>query len=234
MNESDQYTFGTSNYSGTVAQDSGLLDMYGNEYIGSYGGAGTSYYNQTGGLNNLRPTVLVWNTHSNQWVVNGYSGSVTLGNVSGGSGYYNLNGGTLTAGTISVATSGRGGINMGGGTLMFNGNGFTCNAPITLAASTTSVINTNGYGGTTNFAISGDGALTVTGGGTLTLAYYAFHSGLTTVDAGTLAQGIANALPSGTGKGNVAVNAVREARSGRLRPFDQRAERWGGRRRYRG
>ena len=157
MNESDQYTFGTSNYSGTVAQDSGLLDMYGNEYIGSYGGAGTSYYNQTGGLNNLRPTVLVWNTHSNQWVVNGYSGSVTLGNVSGGSGYYNLNGGTLTAGTISVATSGRGGMNMGGGTLMFNGNGFTCNAPITLAASTTSVINTNGYGGTTNSQSAGMG-----------------------------------------------------------------------------
>ena len=94
--------------------------------------------------------------------------------------------------------------------MRFAANNFTCEAFITLAAFTTSTIDTNGYGGTISGAISGTGALglTVTGGGTLVLSsFFNTYSGLTTVNAGTLAMGAYNAIPGGTGKGNVAVNA---------------------------
>ena len=49
--------------------------------------------------------------------------------------------------------------------------------------------------------------LTRNGSGTLTLSNANTYSGDTTVNAGTLAYGADNVIPSGTGKGNVAVNS---------------------------
>ena len=93
--------------------------------------------------------------------------------------------------------------------MRFAVNNFTCTSSGTLADSTTSTIDTNGYAGTISGGLSGGGALTVTGGGTLVLSALSSNSyaGDTTVNAGTLALGLDNAIPGGTGKGNVAVNA---------------------------
>ena len=74
-------SYSPSNYSGTVTQDGGTVNCLGThagsegyEYIGCNGN-GTSYYNQSGGINSV--------------------GHVILGGTSA-TGYYNLNGGTLT------------------------------------------------------------------------------------------------------------------------------------------
>ena len=53
------------------------------------------------------------------------------------------------------------------------------------------------------------------GGGTLVLGGANTYNGLTNVIAGTLALGLDDAIPSGAGKGNVAVNTGADARSGR-------------------
>ena len=168
-------TTGTSNYSGTVSQDNGYVNIT-NEYIG-YNGSETSYYKQTGGSNTV--TTL-------------YLGGTSAGAI----GYYNLNGGTLNAGAITVQTGG-GGINFGGGTLMVPGT-FSSSVSGTLTSSTTSTINPNGYAMTLSGALSGGGALTETGGGTLTLSGSNSYSGGTTLSSsGVLTIGNSAALGTG-------------------------------------
>ena len=56
--------------------------------------------------------------------------------------------------------------------------------------------------------LSGSGSFTKAGTGTLTLSGANTYAGPTTVSAGTLALGLDNAIPSGAGKGNVAVNTA--------------------------
>ncbi len=57
-------------------------------------------------------------------------------------------------------------------------------------------------------AITGQIGLVKLGAGTLTLGGANTYSGDTVIDAGTLAVGGADAVPSGTGKGNVEVNGT--------------------------
>ena len=56
--------------------------------------------------------------------------------------------------------------------------------------------------------LSGSGSFTKDGTGTLTLSGANTYAGNTTIGMGTLALGLDNAIPSGTGKGNVAVNTA--------------------------
>ena len=144
-----------------------------------------------------------------------------------GTGTYNLNGGTLTTASVSVAASttvgtttyapGTGTLNLNGGTLAANG------ASTNFLSVTTAnvrnggaVINSNGFDVTVNQAlvhstISGDnatdGGLTKLGAGTLTLTGANTYTGQTTVNAGTLALGGGGRLyNNGTTAGAVVVN----------------------------
>ncbi|MBZ0091606.1 MAG: autotransporter-associated beta strand repeat-containing protein, partial [Sulfuricellaceae bacterium] len=135
------------------------------------------------------------------------SGSLTL---SGSNTYTGVT--TLSAGTLSVGTIGNGGaagnlgaatnaaanLVLGGGTLQYTGADASTNRNFTLTAGTTSTFDVTAN----NLTISGastntTGALTKAGSGTLTLAGANLYTGLTTVNAGTLAYGAANALSSG-------------------------------------
>ncbi len=60
---------------------------------------------------------------------------------------------------------------------------------------------------TAGYAITGSGGLSLVGPGSLTLAASNSYSGPTNVSNGTLAMGVANALPFGAGRGNVALAA---------------------------
>ena len=60
---------------------------------------------------------------------------------------------------------------------------------------------------TAGYPISGSGGLSLVGPGSLTLAASNSYTGPTTVSNGTLAMGVANALPVGSGRGNVSLAA---------------------------
>ncbi|PLC05094.1 autotransporter outer membrane beta-barrel domain-containing protein [Variovorax sp. RO1] len=136
-----------------------------------------------------------------------------LGNVPGGSGTLNLNaGGTLEVGAgqgLRPAVAGATGtFNWAGGTLRVTTGDLTTGMPATLTG-TTSTLDTNGFGATLSGVLSGDGALTKTGGGMLRLFGDNTYSGGTTLSAGTLIVGNAAAL--GTGALNAAGGTTLDA-----------------------
>lgn len=111
---------------------------------------------------------------------------------------------TLTAGTVSVATIGNGGVagNLGqatnaagnlvfnGGTLQYTGATASTDRSFTINTGKTATFEVT----TNNLTISGastatNGALTKTGNGTLTLSGTNLHTGATTITAGTLSVG---------------------------------------------
>jgi autotransporter-associated beta strand protein len=119
-------------------------------------------------------------------------------------GVFDLNGVSETidglAGTGIVETG------AGTATLTFGGNNSANLAPYTLAAAAAG-LNSNGlnhFGGVIQDGV-GTVAITKTGSGTQILSGNNTYSGATTINAGTLKLGIANALPSGAGKGDVTI-----------------------------
>ncbi len=125
----------------------------------------------------------------------------------GGSAEINLNpGGTLavSGGTNAIFTgSGTTAFNLAGGTLQVAGSDLTTSVPMTLVTATDSTVDTNGFNATLSGVLSGDGALTKAGAGTLTLAATNIHAGGTSIDGGTLL--VADAAPLGSG--DITVNA---------------------------
>ena len=141
------------------------------EYVGDNG---TGIFTQSGGTNTVTNTL-------------------TIGNVSGGTGTYNLNGGLLI---VSALTK-------GSGTATFNFNGGVLQAGSTLSSSLPMTLGTGGGGATVNtpgFAVtlsgslSGPGSLTKIGSGVLTLTASNTYSGNTLISGGTLALGSSLAL----------------------------------------
>ncbi len=133
---------------------------------------------------------------------------------------YSFSGGAI-AGPAAVVLSGTGRVTflnansytgattISAGTLQL-GNGAAGND----GALATSGINNNGtlvyapnLPQTAGYPISGSGGLSLVGPGSLTLAASNSYTGPTTVSNGTLAMGVANALPVGSGRGNVSLAA---------------------------
>ena len=113
---------------------------------------------------------------------------------SGATNVYNLDGGTLETGSL-VANSANSQLNMAGGT--FAPAAVPSGLSYTLAAGTTSTIDTGSNDFVWGAALSGGGGLAKAGSGTLDLTSVNTYSGGTTIDEGMLVMGVAGAVPDG-------------------------------------
>ncbi|MCE9615834.1 MAG: autotransporter-associated beta strand repeat-containing protein [Lentisphaerae bacterium] len=129
-------------------------------------------------------------------IVNHGAGSVSLAKAGAGrwiltgSNVYNTT--TITAGTLQLGDGGTTG-HLGSGVV-------TVTAPGLLVFNRSDTI-------TTGMPISGTGAVTKDGAGTLLLGAACTYDGTTTVNTGTLQFGVANALPPAAGDGDVVLSA---------------------------
>ena len=114
---------------------------------------------------------------------------------------------TVSSGTLAIHNNnglGTGSVTLGGGTLRIDSSAFSSPRTFTLAgASTIEVARLTAY---ITGPIVGSYGLTKTGSGGLALSGSDSYSGDTTINQGTIKVGSANAVPSGTGKGNVVLN----------------------------
>ena len=165
-----------ANSNGTYTlKDSGLLSAA-SEFVGDFGN-GT--FTQSGGTNSIP------------------SGTLTLGNNSGGSGTYNLNGGLLNIGGLSTG-DGTAVFNFNGGTFMA-GNSFSISLPIALGTSGGgATFDTGGNTLTLSGSLSGAGSLTKTNYGTLLLNVANTYSGNTLISQDTLELGNSLAMQNST------------------------------------
>jgi fibronectin-binding autotransporter adhesin len=137
------------------------------------------------------------------------TGTLVLGDSSNNySGNTTINAGTLSIGANSdLGTTGT--IALGGGTLNTTAT-FSMSRNVTLNTGTDTFNVASGTTLTESGLFSGTGALTMaTGTGTLNLSDASnTYSGGTTISAGTLQLGATNAIPGGTGKGDVSVGGT--------------------------
>ena len=148
------------------------------------GYGGTGVFTQSGGTNTV-------------------SNSLVLGEDSGASGTYNLNGGVLLTPTLSQG-SGTATFNFGGGTLQAGGS-FSTTLPMTLTGSGgNATVNTNGFAVTISGSLSGPGTLVETGCGELTLSGTNTYGGGTIVNQGNFVFTSTAAIPS---SGSIQINS---------------------------
>ena len=175
--------FTLGNATSTIQVDSG--DTY---TIGGTIGGGGGTLNKTGAgtlvlgaVNNYAGSTTVAAGMLQDGVANALptGTSLILGDGGSGSGVFDLNGNDQSV--ASIATSGAG----------------TSNTITDTGAAATLTVNASGtdtYGG----LLTGNLALTMAGSGTLLLTHANNYGGQTTVSSGTLQDGVANALPTGT------------------------------------
>lgn len=201
LNSEQLGNFGT----GVVNQTGGTATASNVVYLGLNGGNGT--YNLSGGTLASK-ALLVGFTGAG---VFNQSGTTTLtvtdpilvGNAAGDTGTFNLNGGTANASGLSSVTGATSTFNFNGGTLRPTANSAAFLQGLTRAnvRNSGAIIDTNGFNITINQPLlhsnvagdaATDGGLTKNGNGTLTLTAANAYTGVTQVNAGTLA------IPSGT------------------------------------
>ena len=121
---------------------------------------------------------------------------LTIGNLVGTSGTYNLEGGLLLVPSLK-AGPGNTALNFSGGTLQAGGP-FSCYVPIALGTSGGgATFNTAGYDATLVAPLFGPGGLTEIGSGTLTLGSSNSYTGTTFIIGGILGLASSSALAGG-------------------------------------
>jgi fibronectin-binding autotransporter adhesin len=173
---------GVNTYSGTTEVAAGVLNIRNASALGTTGNGTTVDANASlqlqGGIAVGAEALTLNNA--------GVSGAGAIENVSGINSW---------SGTISLA--GASTIGSTSGTISVSGNIDNATFGLTVG----------GAGDTTlSGVISNTGALTKSGTGTLTLSGVNTFSGNTTISAGTLKLGVANAIPDGAGKGDLVMN----------------------------
>ncbi len=167
-------SLGSGAGSGTVQMTGGSLSAVSYENVGD---SGTGTFTQSGGINNC-------------------GASLYLGENTGSSGAYNLNGGLLILSSLSQG-SGSAAFNFSGGTLRA-GSGFSSNVSMTLSnGGGGATFDTAGYSVTLAGPLSGSGSLTLIGSGALTFTGANTYSSGTTLGNGTLIAGSTGSLGSG-------------------------------------
>jgi len=186
--------------SGTFTQTGGTVNTETWAAIGRFAGS-TGVYDISGGSFNQTGSssrILIGEEGSGTMTISG-SGSVTaLGGVAlgwgGGRGVLNLNGGTLTAASITGANYGGSGtqtLNFNGGTLTATASTNNLISGLTTATiqSGGATINDGGHVVAIAQSFEGSGGLTKAGGGMMTLSGTNSYAGPTTITAGTLQAG---------------------------------------------
>ena len=169
---------------GTYNLSAGTATSLGQVYVGG-AGTGTLNISATGTFN------------ANAGLLLGNNSNLSITSA----GTVNLNGGTLGAASVSNG-AGSGTFNFNGGALVASGASATFMTGLTAAnvQAGGALINDGGFAVTIGQALldgGGGGGLTKTGAGILTLSGTSGYTGLTSVQAGTLAYGVNNALSNG-------------------------------------
>jgi len=130
-------------------------------------------------------------------VINNTSGTAKLGaagkNLTLGGGSLDLGGISQTVGALSVTAAAASGDTISNGSLTANSYAVSATGDVAISA--------NLGGGSAGLAKSGAGILTLSGSSNT-------YAGATTISEGTLKLGVANAIPHGLGKGDVAVGGT--------------------------
>jgi fibronectin-binding autotransporter adhesin len=184
---------------GTILQSGGTSTISSLQIGGATTGRGTYELSGAGQLNSTAEYVgwMGSGTFTQSGGTNTVSGTtgLRLGYVSGGTGTYNLTGGTLVLESLSKGT-GTAAFNFGGGTLQAS-NAMTCSLPMTLTAINGNAnVDTAGYAVALSGTLSGEGGLNKRGSGTLTLGGANSYSGETAVYVGTLSLGTTGSIDS--------------------------------------
>ncbi|MDB6063799.1 MAG: Autotransporter-associated beta strand repeat protein [Pedosphaera sp.] len=201
MTVSDWLAIGRNGGTGTLNLTNGTITKLGNGNItiGS-GGGGVGTLNQYGGsiVNTANPLSFTYvgeNGGSGTWNMNG--GTASLGILqlcqnASSTGTLNLNGGLISASEVNIgAVGGFATFNFNGGTLQATGDNanFFHDLAIAYVQASGAVIDSQGFNITVTQSLfdNGGGGLTKNGTGTLTLTGFNNYTGPTLVNGGTLA-----------------------------------------------
>ena len=197
----------------------------------TFAGAAGALVNVAAGSSNAISSAINLNTNLTIAAVSGTSVAITnaISN-SGGARTLSVSGpGTVvlsgnntygpSAGSLGTAFSGNGVLELGhnnalgaGDVSMGSSGTIRARTSLTLAnniidGAGTATVDNNGNNVTLSGVISGAGALTKNGAGTLTLGAANSYAGNTTINAGTVVLGNAASIPGGTNQGNLTLNA---------------------------
>ncbi len=197
--------------SGTALSDSGTLDLNGfSQQVAGVTGSGTvTNSSSTAGtftVNNGSSDTFAGLVSGNLALTKSNSGTLTLGSTNTYSGATTISAGTLQLGATNAIPSTSDVTD--NATLDLDGHSDTIGAlsgsgsvTSSVAGAMTLTVGADNHSGTFSGVIhngSGTVALSKSGSGTETLSGVNTYSGTTTISAGTIADGISNALPTGT------------------------------------